>query len=151
MSASSLPSLSSFNPHAVHYFTRSGPATINPSNRVGVPTSAYPSHIIVAASTSPSRATPQSGSVSTPIPLGSQPSPVPIQAPQPRPIVTKGFALGQATSAAIKGQKKERRRQDAIFEPFNAKRPLTPELDAVLKKKSAQWGQWELEESLNSK
>jgi hypothetical protein len=65
--------------------------------------------------------------------------------------VTKGFALGQATSAAIKGQKKERRRQDAIFEPFNAKRPLTPELDAVLKKKSAQWGQWELEESLNSK
>ncbi|PVG00222.1 hypothetical protein CPB86DRAFT_782815, partial [Serendipita vermifera] len=48
---------------------------------------------------------------------------------------------------ALNGQKK----QNAIFEPFEHKRSVTPELDAVLKKGSvATWGQWELEQSIKS-
>lgn len=150
MSTSASPSLKSFDPHAVHYFTSASSSASSGSTNLnlhGVPTASYPSHIIIA-STSPSYSQPpKSGSVpsqTTPLSLSAQSLPVPMQSPQPRPFV-KGFAFGQVTPAAIKGQKKEK---NAIFEPFDIKRSVTPELDAVLKKKNAQWGQWELEESL---
>jgi hypothetical protein len=69
-----------------------------------------------------------------------------MQSPQPRPVQTKGFAAGGAMPA-VSGKKKP----NAIFEPFEHKRSVTPELDAVLKKGSvATWGQWELEQDIKS-
>ncbi|KAG8780289.1 hypothetical protein FRC19_008831 [Serendipita sp. 401] len=143
----SSPSLQSFNPHAVHYFTSASSSPSSPSNhpssQIGIPGAVYPAHIL-AASASPKQSDSSTSTSSTqpaPVPPHARLPPIPMQSPQPRPVQTKGFAVavGRAGPAA-KGA--------PIFEPFHAKRPITPELDAVLKKKSGQWGQWELEESL---
>ncbi|CAG7846582.1 SubName: Full=Uncharacterized protein {ECO:0000313/EMBL:CCA69822.1} [Serendipita indica DSM 11827] len=136
MSAS--PPLQSFNPHAVHYFTSaSSSPQAHPLTQAGLPTAVYPSHVLFSATTPPrTQAPPMSSSAasqSAPKPATPQASFAPMQSPQPRPI--RGFAVGAPTPAA----------KAAIFEPFNAKRPVTPELDAVLRKKTSSWTQWELE------
>lgn len=139
--------LQSFNPHAVHYFTSAGGQQApSPSRAAGLPSAAYPTHILVA-STSPSRAQPPRNSSvpsqSTPATQRTQGQPVPIQSPQTHQL---GFETSRNTSGGNNSNQLAPPRP--IFEVFKHQRPLTPELGDVLKKRSSSWGVQELEESL---
>jgi hypothetical protein len=151
MSSSATPTLQSFDPHAVHYFTSAATSSRPVYTHTGVPRAAYPTHVLVASTSPASRAIqpPKNNSVpsqSTPQVQSSSPV-VQIQAPQPI-VQAKGFAVAGTQAAAARSSKGPQGR--SIFEPFSHKRSVTPELDDVLKKKAAPWGQWELEQSFHS-
>lgn len=146
----------SFDPHTVHFFTSASSTPANSLTSSGLPISTFPGHVLAASTSgSPSRVQPPMDSSfpnqqqSTLGLLLTQKSPIPMQSPQPRlPAQTRGFAVGAVTPAAM-GQKATQTKSP-IFEPFKHERALTPELNDVIKKKSAQWNQWELEQTLDS-
>jgi hypothetical protein len=143
--SSATPTLQSFDPHAVHYFTSAATSSRPVYTHTGVPRAAYPTHVLVASTSPASRAIqpPKNNSVPSQSTPQVQSSPaVQIQAPQPI-AYAKGFAVAGTQAAARPSKGK------TIFEPFSHKRSVTPELDDVLKKKAAPWGQWELEQSLH--
>jgi hypothetical protein len=150
---SSSSSLSpSFDPHAVHFFTSASSTPASSLTSQGLPIAAYPAHVVAASTTNnsshaqPPNSSPASQRSALGLSLTTQTSPpTSVQSPQPRyPAQTRGFDLGG--TSAVKGQKAQK--NNAIFEPFKHERTNTPDLDQVIKKKSGQWNQWELEQSL---
>ena len=142
MSSTISQSLQAFDPLAEYYFTSAtGTTRPEPIHSSGVPRAVYPSHVLVASSTSPASShsagtTPKNNSVPSQSTPHRSTAGVQIQAPQPM-VHSRGFTVPGAKT----------RKGNAIFEPFAHTRSITPELDDVLKKKSAaSWGQWELEQ-----
>ncbi|KIM30145.1 hypothetical protein M408DRAFT_328242 [Serendipita vermifera MAFF 305830] len=138
----SSPNLQAFDPLAEYYFTSATGNTRADLIHTGLPSAAYPTHVLLA-STSPARGSPPaSSSKNNSVPSQTTPQRLTGNIQAPRPIAhAKGF------KGAVVGL--QQKTGGAIFEPFAPTRSVTPELGDVLKKRTnGQWGQWELEQSI---